>query len=488
MAGEHPEHELFTSRWGLLASSLGCAIGVGNIWRFPRLVAEYGGGAFLIAWVIFLFVWSIPLLIAEYALGRKMRAGLVGTFANFGGKNRAWAGAFVALVATAVLFYYAVIAGWCFYYFFQSLSGSFGTMGTGDAKKFFLDFATVPANGFFFMLLPLLICGSVLYIGGVRGIENMNKFMIPILFILLVITAGFACSLDGASEGIKYLFVPKWEYLSNYKTWIMALGQSAWSTGAGFGLYLTYAVYVSDDEDIVTNSIFTAVGNNIASIIAALAVIPTVFALMPVKEATAAVESGSVGLTFFTLPELFAQMPMGSFIAPLFFLTLIFAALSSMISLVELPTRVFMDFGLTRQKAVAVVIGLAILFGFPSAYSLDFLDNQDFVWGQGLIFSGFLFAFIIISYGVTKFREELLDPEKGLHVGKWFDSAITFLIPAEFVALTAWWFFDAVSSEPEWWNPLAIKSVGTCLFQWGVAVAVFALLNKTMKKKLVQNR
>ncbi len=476
--------EFFSSRWGLLAASLGCAIGVGNIWRFPRLAAEYGGGSFIIIWLIFLFVWSIPLIIAEYTLGRKMRLGLVGTFAKFGEKNRAWMGAFIALVATAVLFYYSVIAGWCFYYFFQSLGGGVAGLESGDAKQFFLDFAANPVNGLSYMIIPLLICGGIIFAKGVHGIEQMNKFMIPSLFVLLIITAGYACAMPGAMRGIGYLLIPKWEQFLNYETWIMALGQSAWSTGAGFGLFLTYAVYVKEEENIVANSILTGIGNNIASIIAALAIIPTIYAFMPPEDAATVLKSGSVGLTFFTLPELFAQMPMGSVIGPLFFLTLIFAALSSMISLMELPTRVLMDFHLPRKKAVVIVVATAIALGFPSAYSLDFLDNQDFVWGQGLIISGFLFAFLIISYGVTRFREQLLDVAKRFRVGGWFDLAIKYVIPVEFALLMLWWFVGAIGEEADWYDIFAVKSLGTCLFQWGLAAFVFYLLNDFMKRKL----
>jgi len=478
------KREFFSSRWGLLASSLGCAIGVGNIWRFPRLAAENGGGAFLLPWLIFLFAWSIPLIIAEYALGRKTRGGVVSTFATFGRKNRAWMGAFIAFVASSVLFYYSVIAGWCFYYFFESLGGAFVVMNPGEAETFFNAFTGAPEKTFLFMLLPLLICGGILFGGGVKGIERMNSIMIPLLFVLMIIAAVYACSLPGAMEGVKYLFIPRWEYLAKSETWIKALGQSAWSTGAGFGLFLTYAVYVKEEEDIVANSIFTAVGNNIASVIAALVVIPTVFAFMPEAKATAALQAGSVGLTFFTLPELFGQMPMGSVFAALFFLTLIFAALSSMISLVELPVRVVMDFGVRRRQAVIIVVAVAITLGLPSALSLDFLDNQDFVWGQGLIISGFLFAFLLIKYGAERFRHEFLNSRGGIHVGSWFEKVITWLIPLEFASLMLWWFVETINSEPNWWKLTVPKSLGTCLLQWGVAFAVFYMLNGFLKKKI----
>ena len=479
------KREFFSSRWGLLAASLGCAIGVGNIWRFPRIAAENGGGAFLIPWILFLFIWSIPLIIAEYSLGRKTREGVVGTFATFGKKNKAWMGAFIALVASAVLFYYAVIVGWCIYYFLLSLKGTFTNNGLtpGEAKQIFLSFAGTPVT-IFYMAIPLLICGGIIYRGGVKGIERMNQIMIPALFVLLVIAAIRAVTLPGAGEGVRYLFVPRWEYLTSYKTWIEALAQSAWSTGAGFGLYLTYAVYVGKKQDIVKNSLFTAIGNNFASIIAALAVIPTVFAILPTAAAHDALSAGSVGLTFFWLPELFAKMPLGWLFSILFFTTLVFAGLSSLISLVELPTRVIMDFGIPRKKAVSVVVGLSFALGIPSALSLDFLDNQDYVWGKGLILSGLMFAVLIIRYGAPAFRKHLLDKDEDMEVGSWFDYAI-YLVPLQVLLMMGWWFYRAVKDLPEWWNPVAVQSIGTSIMQWGIAIAVFIALNKFLKNKVV---
>jgi len=511
LSGGSTPQERFSSRWGLLAASLGCAIGVGNIWRFPRIAAENGGGVFIILWMLFLFLWSIPLMVAEYSLGRKTREGVVGSFAKFGGKNRAWMGGFMALVATCVLFYYTVIAGWCFYYFFQTLSGNLSQMAGGGATDFFMAF-TGDSIEFVYMAIPLLICSAVIFVGGVTGIERMNTFMIPTLFLLLISAAIYACTLPGAMKGIEYLFVPKWEYFGNYKTWINALAQSAWSTGAGFGLYLTYSVYVSKDEDIVTNTFFTGIGNNIASIFAALAIIPTIFSILPSAEAEAVFSKSSVGLTFFALPELFGKMPYGNIFAPLFFLTLIFAALSSLISLVELPVRVVMDFGYSRQQSVILVALTTLMFGSLSAYSLDFLDNQDFVWGQGLIISGMFLAWLIIGYGAKAFRVELIEEQRAVHmmsngekisnlvqigekeevrlgkydhmsVGGWFDPVVTYIIPVEFIALMSWWAIEATSGEG-WWNPIAVKSLGTCLTQWGIAIMILLALNNYLKRKI----
>lgn len=433
-------------------------------------------------WIFFLFSWSIPLIIVEYSLGRKTREGVVGTFAGFfDNKNFAWMGAFIALVASSVLFYYSVIAGWCVYYALLAVTGTFNDITPEGAELLFLSFAGTPVT-VLFQSIPLLICGVILYRGGVSGIERMNKIMIPALFVLLVIAAIRACTLPGAFEGIRYLLVPRWEYLANHKTWIEALGQSAWSTGAGFGLFLTYAVYVRKKQDIVFNSIMTGIGNNIVSVIAALVIIPTVFSFLSVDEAETALEAGSVGLTFFWLPGLFAKMPLGWLFGTLFFVSLVFAALSSLISLIELPARVIMDFNVSRKRAVVIVVSGAFVLGIPSALNPDFLDNQDWVWGQGLILSGIMFAFLIFRYGAARFRKDLLDEHSDMRVGAWFDFAVMFLIPLEFAAMMAWWFYKAIEKEPQWWNPFAVSGLGTCLFQWGIAIALFLALNKVLKR------
>jgi len=476
--------ELFSSRWALILAALGMAVGTGNIWRFPRVVAQNGGGSFLIPWLIFLFLWSIPLIIIEFAMGKETRKGTVGAFAKLLGPKYTWMGAFVGFCTMAIMFYYSVVMGWCLKYFVSTLAGSSRLV---QSEQFWTTF-TSGYQPVFYHFLSMAVGSFIIYKGVVRGIERANRILIPTLFVLLMVAAGRALTLPGAVEGLNYLFQPNLDKLLNYRTWLEALSQSAWSTGAGWGLILTYAVYMKKREDIVLNSFIAGLGNNAASLLAALVILPTIFAILPTDEALKAVAAGNQGLTFIWIPKLFEQMPFGSFFMGIFFLALSFAAVSSLIAMIELATRIFMDAGLERKKAILFVGTFSFLLGLPSALSLKFFNNQDWVWGLGLIISGMLFTFAAIKYGVEKFRTQLINTEgNDIAAGKWFNYIVMFLIPVEFVLLIGWWSWQAVSTyDPEgWWNPFRVFSLGTCLFQWMLAIVAFLFLNNWLYRKSV---
>jgi len=320
------QSEFFSSRWGLILAALGMAVGTGNIWRFPRIVAENGGGSFLIPWIIFLFLWSIPLLIIEFSLGKETRMGTVGAFGKFLGKKFTWMGAFVGFCTMAIMFYYSVVMGWCVKFFVASLSGD---SGLAQSEQYWNSF-TSGYQPVFFHFIAMALGSFVIYKGVVAGIEKANKILIPTLFLLLILAAVRALTLPGAMAGLDYLFKPDLDLLLNHKTWLEALTQSAWSTGAGWGLILTYAVYMKKKEDVVLNSFIAGLGNNSASLLAAMVILPTIFAILPYEEAMQAVGAGNQGLTFIWIPQLFGQMPFGSFFMTIFFLALTAAALSSL--------------------------------------------------------------------------------------------------------------------------------------------------------------
>jgi len=478
------QSEFFSSRWGLILAALGMAVGTGNIWRFPRIVAQNGGGSFLIPWIIFLFLWSIPLLIIEFSLGKETRFGTVGAFGKFLGKKFTWMGAFVGFCTMAIMFYYSVVMGWCVKFFVASLSGDSGLM---QSEQYWNTF-TSGYQPVFFHFIAMALGSFVIYKGVVAGIEKANKILIPTLFLLLILAAVRALTLPGAVAGLDYLFKPDLDLLLNYKTWLEALTQSAWSTGAGWGLILTYAVYMKQKEDVVLNSFIAGLGNNSASLIAAMAILPTIFAILPYEEAMQAVGAGNQGLTFIWIPQLFGQMPFGSFFMTIFFLALTAAALSSLIAMIELSTRIFMDAGLQRPKAILFVGSCGFLLGLPSAFSLNFLNNQDWVWGLGLILSGIFVAFAAIKYGVDKFRTELVNSEgNDIAAGTWFNFIVKILIPIEFVALLGWWFWQTIAGDPEgWWAPFKTYSLGTVLLQWVIALVVLIAAGNWLYKRTVK--
>jgi len=489
----------FSSRLGLILSVLGIAVGTGNIWRFPRIAAANGGeegaGAFLVAWITFLFLWSIPLIIAEYALGRKGRMGVVGTFAKIAGEKAAWMGAFVGMVASAIMFYYAVVAGWCIFYFIEMLTnplpltqesaqGVWDTFQAGYTPLWF----HAAAMGF----------GAFAVWKGVQRIETINKVLIPTLLAIVLVSLGWTINLDGAGDGIAFLFTPQWSQLTRPEIWLEALTQNAWDTGAGWGLILTYAAYMQSRHGVVTNAFITGIGNNMVSLMAAIIIFGTVFATLGSSMSTGEIlgvmqTSGpaGTGLTFIWMPRLFADMPLGTVLAALFFLGLSFAAFSSLISMIELATRTFVDFGIDRRSAIGGVCGFGFLLGVPSAVNLNVFANQDFVWGVGLLISGALVATAVIRYGVKEFRADAIASVPGdRDPGKAWEILVGVLVPLQAVVLLGWWLYQsaAVYAPETWYNPFEPFSVMTCLLQWGIALVAFLALNRWMAERTTRVR
>ena len=481
----------FSSRWGLLVSVLGIAVGTGNIWRFPRIAAQNGGaegaGAFLVAWVIFLFLWSIPLIIAEYALGRGSRMGVIGTFVRTAGRKFAWMGAFLAFVTMAITFFYSVIVGWCLFYFIRMLIKPL-PQTTEAAMSVWNSYQS---GGW-----PLLFHALVMVLGGlaiwrgVASIERINKVMVPALLLIVLLSLVRALTLPGAWDGVAYLFTPQWGQLARPRIWLEALTQNAWDTGAGWGLFLTYAAYMRREHGLVKNAFLTGIGNNIVSLLAAMMVFGTVFAVLQtemgldrpqVLEIMRTSGPASTGLTFIWMPQLFARMFLGSPLAVIFFLGLTLAGFSSLIAQLELPTRVFIDAGLKRPSAICLVVGLTYLLGIPSARNLHILSNQDFVWGVALMISGAFVAVIVLRHGIRRLREgEILGDPNDWQLGRWWEWNLRWFVPAAALVLLVWWLSlsATVYAPDQWYNPLNTSSVMTCIVQWSLVIGVLLLLNR----------
>ncbi|MEJ2504869.1 MAG: sodium-dependent transporter, partial [Ignavibacteriaceae bacterium] len=406
------KQEFFSSRWTLIIATIGIAVGTGNIWRFSRIVAQNGGGSFLIPWVIFLLIWSVPLIIAEFALGKSSRMGPVGAIAKTAGSKFGWMGAFIVFVSTAIMFYYSVVTGWCLRYFFSAVSGDLFKIR--DYLGYWNSFAG-SMEPLLFHFIAISFVAYVVLKGVTKGIERVTKILVPALVIILFILFFRAITLPNSFEGIKYFFTPDINVILDYKVWLNALTQNAWDTGAGWGLILAYAVYMKKKEDISLNAALIGFGNNTVSLIAGITIFSTVFALSSVDAMNQVSQSGpaNTGLTFIYLPLLFNKISgseaVNLFFASIFFLGLFFAAFTSLISMVELSTRTFIDFGFTRNRAIGIIAIVGFVLGIPSALDINFLVNQDWVWGVALILSGAFIAFAIRRYGINKFRTELIN-------------------------------------------------------------------------------
>ena len=265
---------------GYIAAALGMCIGTGNVWRFPRICAANGGGAFILAWTIAMLIFAVPLLSAEMAIGKKTRLGTVGSFRDMGGKKYTWMGFFVAAVCFFLMSYYCVLQGYCMKYAVNSLTSFQSNMSTETTSAMWTAFTDSPAQVIIFHAIGFAAACFIVYKGVADGIEKFCKVAIPLLFLILLALAIYAVTLPGANQGLQYLFTIKSEYLFSPNTWIQAFIQAAWSTGAGWGFIITYANYVKKDEDIPTSCMIMGLGDNLGAILSALVVIPAILSLI----------------------------------------------------------------------------------------------------------------------------------------------------------------------------------------------------------------
>lgn len=480
--------EFFTSRWGFVLSMLGIAVGAGNIWRFSRVVAQNGGGSFLIPWILFLFIWSIPLILAEIALGKMTRRGPIGALIKSGGPKMAWMGAFIALVTTGILFYYSVVVGWGFRYLVYAFSGKL-TMTTNHVALW--ESYTRSWEPFVTHIAAISIGAFVIFKGVVHGIEKSNKILIPTLLIIIFAICLRAITLPGAWSGIRYFFTPHMADLLNYQVWIAALTQNAWDTGAGWGLLLVYAGYARKQESITVNGCLTAFGNNFISIVMGITIFATAFALLSnegIEQLISGEGATNTGLTFIFLPKLFSQLPGGATvhitIATLFFLAFSFAALSSLISMIQLTTQTISELGISKNRALIITSLLALILGAPSALNMAVFENQDWVWSLGLIVSGLFIAIGIVSFGVERFRTQMINSvASDFRIGKFYGWILGLLVPLQALFLIGWYVSQSTKLYSDWWNPLHMYSLGTIILQWGLGIIAFLLLNNWFARR-----
>ena len=370
------QSDQFNGRLGLIFASIGAAIGT-EIFGDSQDGWRQWWRNFLIPWLIFLFAWSIPLVIAEFAMGKRSRTGTIGTLI-FAGKKFAWMGLWTAWISTAIGFYYAIVAGWTIKYFQLGITGGLARDGV-DTTEVWNAFLQSPGQVIFFQFLVICLTLAAIW-KGAKAIEKVNVVLMISLFVLLFMSLFLSLWMDfedGTLDGATFMFSVDFDLLFEPEIWINALSQSAWSCSAGMGMAITYAVYMRKDEDTVLNAFTMGLANNSISIIAGLAVLSSIFAVS--SDPLATVTGGSSAITFLALPEVFAQAPGGS-VGPFimmsgFFLALSFAALTSMISTVELCVRNFVDHGYNRERSVAIT-GLALfIFGLPSAVIWIKLDS-----------------------------------------------------------------------------------------------------------------
>ena len=414
-------------------------------------------------------------------MGRQSRMGTIGAFRNFMGKPFAFLGGFVGFVSTAIAFFYSVIVGWNIYYFGALTFG--GLPQDSEASLVLWNSFQNSSFPIFFHAIAMSVGGLAIY-KGVSSIERVNKILIPVLLGIVVISVLRAVTLPGSMDGITYLFTPDWSQLKRPGIWVDALAQNAFDTGAGFGLFLTYAIYIRKRYGVVKNAFTTALGNNLVSLMAAIMIFSTVFSILgnemdmsqsEILEIMKTSGPAATGLTFIWMPQLFAKMALGKPLAILFFLGLSFAGFSSLISMLELAVRNLIDFGVQRSTAVFWIVAASFVLGIPSAMSLEILGDQDFVWSVGLIISGVLMAIAALKYGLSRMISEITAESEGdWPFPVWWSITVKFVAPFIGIALVSWWMIESPSF------------FFTCLVQWGTVILIFFLINGYINNKISQ--
>jgi NSS family neurotransmitter:Na+ symporter len=372
-------HEQWNSRTGFVLATIGCAAGLGNIWRFSYVAGENGGAAFLLIYVLCVMLLGLPLMLGEFGIGRRAQADAVTSFASVTpGQGWKLAGWLMAIASFVLLSYYAVIAGWAYKYFASYLFGTVADTERGGFASYFDAFVADPFEPVLWQFLVMASTVAVVVVGVRRGIERVNKILMPLLGVIVIMLAGYGLSLDGASAGIAFLFRPDWAAFAQPSVYYAALGQAFFSLGIGAGALLTYGSYASPGEKLAPAALTVAAGDTLFAVIAGVAIFPAVFAfgLDPAQ---------GPALAFVTLPEVFSVMPGGRLFALAFFVLLGLAALTSAVSLLEVLCAVLMQrLRWTRERSACVMGAAIFAAGVPSALGFGVLAGFGF-FGLGIL-------------------------------------------------------------------------------------------------------
>lgn len=373
--------EHWSGRFGFIMATAGSAVGLGNIWKFPYEAGQHGGGAFLLLYLLFIALFGLSLVIAELLIGRTAQRNPVGAFATLGGRGWPLVGGIGVLAGFVILSFYIIVAGWTLAYLGFMTGGPLGA-DTDALGQRFGAFVSDPVAPILYAALFMVLCVGVV-IGGVNaGIEKASRLLMPALFVLLVVLVVRSVTLPGAGEGLRYYLTPDWSKVT-MQTISSAVGQAFFSLSLGMGCLITYGSYLNRHDE-VTGSASIIVGlDTLVALLAGLMILPAVFAF-------GFDPAAGPGLTFITLPAVFAQMPGGMYFGVLFFGLLAVAALTSAISLLEVVVCYFTDeHGMSRRSATIMVATISFLLGIPASLSLGIWSGVT-VPGTGLSIFDFL--------------------------------------------------------------------------------------------------
>lgn len=357
----------FTSRIGFILSAAGSAVGLGNIWRFPYLAAQYGGGTFLLCYIILAVTFGFALMTAEIALGRKTGLSAIGAFSALNKRYR-FVGVLVTLVPVIIFPYYSVIGGWVIKYFFTFLTGG---VSAAAEDTYFTGFISGVSEPIVWFVIFTAIAAAVVICGVEKGIEKVSKVMMPLLVVLTVGISLYVLTIDGAMEGVKYYVLP---HMSDFslKTLLSSMGQLFYSMSLAMGIMITYGSYMSKSTNLESSVRQIEIFDTGIAFFAGLMIVPAVFAFSGGDPS--ALKAGP-GLMFITLPKVFASIRFGGFLGTVFFVLVFFAAITSAISLMETIVSILMDFfHWSRRKTSILVFLYSLLMGIPSSLGFGIWD------------------------------------------------------------------------------------------------------------------
>ena len=431
------ERSTFSGKLGFVLSAAGASVGLGNIWRFPYLAAKYGGGIFLLVYIILALTFGYTMIMAETALGRMTKKSPVGAFGKFGKSGWLSFGGWInAIIPVLIVPYYSVIGGWVIKYLVEYIKGNSAGLATdGYFSEFISGGVSTEVCFIAFSLITLLI----IYAGVQNGVERVSKFMMPVLVVLSVVIVVYSVTRPGAMEGVKYFLVPNPANFS-WMTVVAAMGQMFYSLSIAMGILVTFGSYMKKDVSIEGSTTNVEIFDTAIAMMAGLMIIPAVFAFSGGDPDT--LQAGP-SLMFITIPKVFASMGMGTFVGIMFFLLVLCAALTSSIALTESAVSTFQDEMKWSRKKATVIVGIIMVIlgslsslgygplAFVKIIGMQFLDFFDFLTNSVMMPIAAIATCLLVSrvIGVQKIEEEVMLEGGNFRRKNIFNFMIKYLCP-----------------------------------------------------------
>lgn len=429
------QREQFGSKLGFILAASGSAIGLGNIWKFPYITGENGGSAFIIIYLLAIALIGFPIMLSEFLIGRSTQKNAVESFKELApGKYWHFIGYMGVAAAFMILSFYGVVAGWTLSYAYDAATGVLGSLAPSEMGDYFSGFISSPLEPILWQLLFMVFTVAIVLGGVSKGIERWSKILMPTLFILVLIIMIRSLTLPGAGAGVEFLLKPDFSKLTG-TSFLIAIGHAFFSLSLGMGTMLTYSSYLPKDQKLPSAALNVSIMDTLIALLAGFMIFPAVFAF--------GMDPGQgPGLVFITLPAVFQQMPLGDLFAVLFFLLLAIAALTSAISILEVPVAFFSDkYKWSRTKTTLFIGTLIFLVGAAASLSYGpwggfkikgyvFFDQLDFVASYILLPLGGFFIALFVGFVLkNKKALELADFTESSIIGKYWFLVLKYIAP-----------------------------------------------------------